>query len=252
MTALVTGASSGIGRDIARELNRRGIRLILTGRNVRALEALRDELGKNRVKIFTADLSEKSECLRLYKFASGYDVDIVINNAGFGLFGKFTETDLDRELEMIDVNVKSVHMLTKLFLRDFMEKDNGYILNVASAAGFMPGPYMAAYYSTKNYVVSLTEALYEELRYDKSKVYIGAFCPGPVHTNFDETAGVSFSLNGITSEYAAKAAVEGMFGRKTLIVPSLMMKAAVAASGLLPPLLTARFTRMSQSRKGTS
>lgn len=114
----------------------------------------------------------------------------------------------------------------------------------------MPGPYMATYYSTKNYVVRLTEAIHEELSAENSNVYVGALCPGPVDTNFNNTAGVSFSLKGITSEYAAKYAVDNMFRRKTLIVPTVTMKAAVIGSSLVPPLLLAKITRHMQSRKG--
>jgi len=177
-------------------------------------------------------------------------VDILINNAGFGLYGKFCVTELDRELEMIDVNVGAVHILTKLFLRDFSARDKGYILNVASIAGFMPGPLMATYYATKNYVVRLTEAVREELRCQRSRVYIGAFCPGPVDTHFNSTAGVKFALRGISSEYAAECAVRGMFARKALIFPTASIKAAVVASRFVPDMLLAAITRLFQSRKG--
>ena len=250
MTALITGASSGIGRDIARELAKRGYRLIVSGRNRQALEELKNEIGVKRVKIITADLSDKNECYRLYKEASEYDVDVLINNAGFGVYGKFADTDLEKEVEMINVNITAVHILAKLFLRDFRRKNRGYILNVASAAGFMPGPYMAAYYAGKNYVVRLTEAINEELRREKSGVYIGALCPGPVDTNYNKTAGVSFGLNGLTSGYTAEYAVEQMFRRKVLIVPSAAMKISTAAGPLLPPLVLARITGAVQSRKG--
>lgn len=250
MTALVTGASSGIGRDIARELNRRGIRLIISGRNESELEKLRDELGRNRVKIIAADLSKKEECLRLFEAVKPYNVSILVNDAGFGLFGKFKETSLETELEMIEVNVMSVHILTKLFIHEFTAKNRGYILNVASAAGFMPGPYMAAYYSTKNYVVRLTEAVRQELKNEGSTVSISAFCPGPVDTNFNNNAGVKFNLSGISSEYAAKCAVKGLFEGKALIVPTALMKLMVYGSGLVPPMLLAKVAGKIQSRKG--
>ena len=119
MTALITGASSGIGRDIARELCRRGIRVIISGRNRESLKKLRDELGSDKAKIAVADLSDVNECKRLYNMVKPYNVDILVNNAGFGLFGKFADSDLDTEIEMIDVNVKAVHILAKLFLKDF-------------------------------------------------------------------------------------------------------------------------------------
>ncbi|MCM1022761.1 MAG: SDR family oxidoreductase [Prevotella sp.] len=250
MTALVTGASSGIGRDIARRLGEMGIRLIITGRDEARLETLRQEIGERRVKVIAADISRREECVRLYREASAYGVDILVNNAGFGLYGKFSVTELDKELEMIDVNISAVHILTKLFLKDFSARDKGYILNVASIAGFLPGPLMATYYASKNYVVKLTEAIHEELRCQHSGVYIGAFCPGPVDTRFNDTAGVKFALRGISSEYAAKCAVEGMFARKTLIFPTMTVKAAVAVSKLIPDSFAAAAARLVQSRKG--
>ena len=249
MTALITGASSGIGRDIARRLGKMGVRLIISGRNLENLKELRKEIGEKRVKIITADISDRKECFRLYREASKYNVDILINNAGFGLYGSFSETSLDRELNMIDVNITSVHILTKLFLRDFRKQNKGYILNVASSAGFMPGPLMATYYASKNYIVRLTEAVREELRAEESNVYIGAFCPGPVNTNFNQTAGVRFALNGISSEYAAKCAVDGMFARKALIIPTATMKAGVLVSKLIPATLLSMITRHFQMKK---
>ncbi len=250
MTALVTGASSGIGRDIARELAKKGIRLVITGRDRAALEALRQELGERRVKIVTADLTRKEDCYRLYREASAYGIDILVNNAGFGLYGNFCVTELDTELDMIDVNIKAVHILTKLFLKDFSARDKGYILNVASMAGFFPGPLMATYYATKNYVVRLTEAVREELRCRRSRVYIGAFCPGPVNTDFNNRAGVKFALQGQSSELAAKIAVDGMFKRKTLIMSSPIVNAARLASRLLPDTVVAALTRLVQTKKG--
>lgn len=252
MTALVTGASSGIGREIARKLASMGIRLVISGRNVEKLEELRDEIGSNRVKIIPADISQTSECVRLYKEASAYNVNILVNNAGFGLFGRFETTELERELEMIDVNVKAVHALTKLFLNDFSSRNKGYILNVASAAGFMAGPLMSTYYATKNYVVKLTEAIHEELRVQGSNVYIGAFCPGPVMTPFNDVAGVDFGLRGITAREAADCAVKGMFERKQIIVPTLKMKIAVYGSRIVPDPLLARVTYNIQTKKGES
>lgn len=251
MTALITGASSGIGRDIARQLGKMGIRLIISGRNVKNLEALRDEIGKRQVKIIPADISDREECIRLYMEASRHGVDILVNNAGFGLYGSFCGTDLSRELEMIDVNIASTHILTKLFLQDFIKRQKGYILNVASSAGFMPGPLMATYYSTKGYVVRLTMAIRQELISTGSKVYVGVFCPGPVDTEFNRTAGVRFALKGISSEYAAACAVDGMFKRKAIIVPTLTMKAAVAAAQILPDRISSKITiRMQKKKQG--
>ena len=146
----------------------------------------------------------------------------MINNAGFGDFGNFTETNLDKELDMIDLNIKAYHILTKLFLKDFVKRDYGRILNVASIAGFMSGPYMATYYATKNYIVSLSLAIYEELKKDKSNVKISIFCPGPVDTNFNNVANVKFNIPSLTSNYASKLAIDGMFKDKLIIVPPNM------------------------------
>lgn len=250
MTALITGASSGIGRDIARKLVKKGVRVIISGRNRQALEELRDELGAHRAKVIVADLSMEHECYRLYEEAAKYDVDILINNAGFGVYGKFAETDLEKETDMIKVNITAMHILAKLFLRDFREKNRGYILNVASAAGFMPGPYMAAYYAGKNYVVRLTQAVREELRREGSRVYVGALCPGPVRTNFNSVAGVDYDLEGIPCDYAAECAVRGLAARKGIIIPSVPIKAVTAAAKFIPSELLLRVAGSVQGRKG--
>ena len=154
MKALVTGASSGIGREIAIELSEMGYDLILVARRKKKLDELKKKLpGKTTTIVM--DLSSTANCMKLYDKVKDEDIDVVVNNAGFGLFGEFDKTNLDKELDMIDINVKAVHVLTKLFLKDFKEKDSGYILNVASSAGFLSGPLMATYYATKGYVLSL-------------------------------------------------------------------------------------------------
>ena len=163
MKALITGASSGIGREIARLLSERCYELILCARREDRLRALVAELP-TVCHIIAADVSDEKECRLLYEAARGDDLEVVVNNAGFGLFGAFTETDLDEELRMIDTNIRAVHILTKLAVQDFQKRGRGYVLNVASSAGFLPGPLMATYYATKNYVLRLTEAIREEQR----------------------------------------------------------------------------------------
>ncbi len=145
--ALITGASSGIGRQIAMILSERGYALILVARRTARMEELKQQLQTD-VRIITADLSDPQSCLDLYEQTKQEDIDVLVNNAGFGLHGAFAETDLNTELNMIDLNIKAVHILTKLFVRDFIAKDCGYILNVASAAAFMPGPFAETYYAT--------------------------------------------------------------------------------------------------------
>ena len=182
--ALITGASSGIGRDMARVLSQKNYDLILVSRNKDMLESLKKEL-KTNVEIISMDLSSVDNCKKLYEQVKDKNIDILINNAGFGAIGAFRKTDMDKELSMIDLNIKALHILTKLFMVDFVKKDSGYILNVSSSASFQPGPLMATYYSTKSYVTHLTLALYEELRRINSNVRISCLCPGPVDTNFN-------------------------------------------------------------------
>ena len=173
-----------------------------------------------------------------------------MNGAGFGLYGKFAETDLDRELEMIDVNIKAVHILTKLFLRDFMQKNEGRILNIASSAGFLPGPLLSTYYATKNYVVRLSEAIYEELREAGSPVTISCLCPGPVETEFNQVAGANSAAKGISCEQVAKQAVEQTLAGKLLIFPGKMVRLGAAASRLVPDKPLLRIVRSFQEKKG--
>ncbi len=248
MKALITGASSGIGRDMARVLSARGCSLILTARRADRLEELQRELGGD-VKIVPADLSKAEECFGLYEQTRRETVDIVVNCAGFGVFGPFDETRLDRELAMIDVDIRAVHILTKLFYLDFKKRGTGYILNVASSAAFQPGPLLSSYYAAKAYVLRLTEALAEELRRDGSGVYVGALCPGPVETEFDSVADVSFSVRGLSSEYVAKYAVQKMFARKTVIVPGGIMKAVRFFERFLPEKAIVRMAYHMQKRK---
>lgn len=221
MKALITGASSGIGKNMAYVLANKGIDLILVARNKDELLKIKANVKVN-VEVIELDLLKEKNVFKLYEMCKDRNIDILINNAGFGLFGLFTETDLARELEMIDLNIKAYHILTKLFLKDFVKRDYGRILNVASMAGFMPGPYMATYYATKNYIVSLSLAIYEELKRDKSNVKISIFCPGPVNTNFNNVADVKFNISSLNSEYASKVAIDGMFMNKLLIIPNNM------------------------------
>lgn len=249
MRAVITGASAGIGREMARILAARGYELTLIARREERLKELAAELPV-KCQILTADLSSVRQCRLVYEAARGADVEIVINNAGFGLFGKFAETDLDRELEMIKTNIVAVHVLTKLFLKDFREKDKGYILNVASSAGFMAGPLMATYYATKNYVLRLTQAIREELRHEHSHVKIAALCPGPVNTEFNDVADVKFSIGGISAADAAKYGIDGLLSGKGVIVPGVGMRLAVTARRLAPEALVTRIAYHIQSRKG--
>lgn len=248
MKALITGATSGIGRAIAWELSQRGISLILTGRNEQALRQLQAELPVP-VETIALDLAQPDAPYTLYQFCQGKRIDIFVNNAGFGVFGKFSETDLDAELELIQVNIRAVHILTKLFLQEFRKRGSGKILNVASSAGFLTGPLFSSYYASKNYVVRLSLAIAEELRREKSRVTISILCPGPVDTSFNKRAGVQFRVQAMTPEAVAKEAVLGLLTGKLLIVPGIKMRIGIAAARLLPEQLQSRIMYYVQEAK---
>ena len=222
MKILITGASNGMGADFARNLDSEDNELILVARSKEKLDKLRKEL-KCKVNIEVMDLSVKENVYNLYSKYKN-KIDFLINNAGFGCYGKFYETDLDNELNMIDLNVITYHILTKLFLRDFVKKNSGTILNVASSAAFQPGPLMATYYATKSYVYNLTMGIYEELRREKSSVKIFVLCPGPVDTGFNDRANVRFGVKSLTSDYVVKYTLKMIKKNKTIIIPGLTMK----------------------------
>lgn len=248
MLALITGASSGIGRDMARILAKKGYDLILVARRRDRLMELKKELTVN-VKVMSMDLSVLENNYILYERLKNKNIDVLINNAGFGLFGEFVDTDLDTELKMIDLNIKSYHILTKLFLQDFIKKDAGYILNVCSSAGFMAGPRLSTYYATKNYITKLTMAINEELRVKKSRVVISALCPGPVATEFNQVAHGTFAIKEVSSYEVAKYAIDKLFKKKMIIVPTFLMKLTLFFNRLAPYRLSLYIAYKIQMRK---
>mgnify|MGYP000171084049 CR=1 FL=1 len=252
MKALITGASSGIGRDIATELAKKGYDLILVARNIEKLNQVKENILTNcnniNIKIIQMDVSTPENCKNLYNQVND-DIDILINNAGFGVFGDFTKTDIDKEIQLINTNITAVHILTKLFLQDMEKKNKGHILNVASIAGFMPGPLMATYYATKAYVVRLSEAIREELKKEKSNVKISILCPGPVDTNFNNVADVEFSIKGLSSKYVAKYAVKKLEKNKFYIVPGFSIKCAKIGAKIAPTGLVSKISYKMQKRK---
>ena len=248
MKALITGGSSGIGKEMAIILSDMGYDVILVAKNKRGLEKVAKELS-GKVEIYDIDIASTYNCMKLYNKIKNDDIEIVINNAGFGIFSEFSETKLDKEMDMIDTNIKGLHTLTKLFLKDFKEKNHGYILNVASSAAFLPGPLMSTYYATKAYVLHLTEAINEELRVEKNNVYIGALCPGPVKTNFNKVAGVEFDLKSMNSNDVADYAIKKMFDKKTIIIPGLKVKIGIFITRLLPRKIIRNVSYKIQQKK---
>lgn len=246
MKALITGASSGMGRDMAKILSQKGYDLILVARDEKKLKEVKKQL-KTETKIVVMDISNEENCKKIYE--ENKDIDILINNAGFGDCGHFEETSLDKDIQMIHTNIIAYHILTKLYLKEMIKKDSGKILNVASIAGFMPGPLMTTYYSTKNYVVRFSESIREELRRKKSKVQISILCPGPVDTNFNKVADVEFALKGLSSEYVAKYAINKFFKGKFYIVPGWKIKLARIGAKLAPASFVAKISYNMQKRK---
>ncbi len=221
MKVLITGASSGMGKEFARYFDKLDYELVLVARRTEKLLELQKELKK--ATVITMDLSKEENIYQLFNQVN--DIDILINNAGFGLFGEFTSSSLERELEMINTNIKAVHILTKLYLKEMEKNNKGYILNVASSAAFMPsGPLMSTYYASKGYVLKLTEAINTELKIKKSDVYIGALCPGPVNTEFNDVANVTFGVKALEADYVVRYTIKKMFKKKMVIVPGFSNK----------------------------
>ena len=249
LKALVTGASSGIGRDIAKELAKRNIDIILVSRDLDKLKQVKDQIKNVNVEIISKDLSSEQNCIDLYEQVKEQKIDILINNAGFGAFGEFSEIPLEKELDMLKTNIIAMHILTKLFLQKMKKENSGYILNVASIAGYMPGPLMSAYYSSKAYVVRLTQSIREELRREKSNVKVGILCPGPVDTNFNNVAGVKFKMKPLSSEYVARYTVNRILKKKFYIIPGMQIKAVRILSKITPDTILAKIAYNVQVRK---
>ena len=248
MKVLITGASSGIGKDMARVMAKKADELVLVARNVEKLEEIKKELEKDaKIEILSKDLSIEENCKEIHNQVQ--NVDILINNAGFGDCGNFTKTSLEKDINMIKTNIIAYHILTKLYLTDMKEKNSGKILNVASIAGFMPGPLMATYYATKNYVVKLSEGIREELKKEHSKVQISILCPGPVETNFNKVANVDFHLREANSMDVAQYAIQKLEKGKFYIVPGFDVKIAKLGAKILPANIISKFAYMAQKRK---
>jgi hypothetical protein len=222
--ALVTGASSGIGKAIATELAKKKINLILVARRQAELDLIKRSLETSygiTVEIRIFDLSTEENCHALFETCKDDHLEIVVNNAGFGCVGLFENLELETELKMLRLNVISVHILTKLFVKSM---EQGVILNVASMAGFIPTPNMAAYAASKAYVYNLSEAINYELKRTKKKVRVLSLCPGPVNTNFANVAGAKTGFIGMSAEKCAKIAVNGITRGRHIIIPGFGMK----------------------------
>ena len=255
-TALITGASSGIGLELARLFARDGYDLVLVARRMERLEQLKGELERShgvRAHAIPADLTDPgapAELVRRLEEA-GLTVDVLVNNAGFGMAGPLATTEPDTIRDMLRVNVEALTELTRLLLPGMLERRRGRILNVASTAGFVPGPFMAVYYATKAYVISLSEALAEELR--GSGVTVTVLCPGPTRTEFQTVARMDsarlFRLPGVMdAEPVARAAYAGLMRGRRMVVPGLMNRALPFVVRFSPRGMVARVSRFLQEK----
>jgi short-subunit dehydrogenase len=256
-TALVTGGSGGIGLEIAKVLARNEFDLVLVARKRDALEAAAGQLeGKYAVRahVFAADLRRPDAPRAIFDFLHNENIpiEVLVNNAGFGVAGEFADTKLERELDMIQVNISALTHLTKLFLPAAIKRGSGRVLNVASTAAFQPGPLMAVYYATKAYVLSFSEALAEELRH--SGVTVTALCPGPTRTDFAASAKVGnsrlFTTFGVAdaagvAEYGYAAMMHG----RRVAIPGIKNKIIAQANRFSPRTVTTKVSRMLQETR---
>ena len=257
LTALVTGASSGIGLELATLLARDRHDLVFVARSRDRLEAiargLTEEFGVS-VTILASDLAQPETPAAIARELAerGLAIDILVNNAGFGVYGPFAETPIEKELEMIQVNVTALTHLTKLLLPGMTQRRRGRILNVASTASFQPGPLMAVYYATKAYVLSFTEALANELA--GSGVTVTALCPGPTVTEFQKEAGLEMtrlfrSPLVMQAPEVARAGYEGMLRGKRIVIPGAGNRVLVQALRVSPRRLVTAIARRIQEAK---
>jgi short-subunit dehydrogenase len=248
-TVLITGASSGIGLELANCFAADGSRLILVARNGSALESLAEELRLNHkieAQVFAADLALPETPNRIFAQLqeAGHKVDVLVNNAGFGAQGPFAQLPLDRQLSMLQVNITALTHLTRLFLPGMIERRRGGVLNVSSTAAFQPGPLMAIYYATKAYVLSFSEAIAEEVR--ESGLTVTALCPGPTHTNFTAAANMQnsnlFKLGAMSAEAVARIGHDAFRRGRCVAVAGLRNKLAVFLVRLAPRSVVRKIT----------
>ena len=247
--ALVTGASSGIGYEMAKELGNLGFNIIAVARDKEKLENLKKK-NKTKTEIIPLDLGKVENVYNLYEKTKEKDIQIVINNAGVGTFGEFYKTNLEEELDMIDLNIKCLHILSKLYLKDMVNKNNGYILNVSSSAAFMPaGPLMSSYYATKSYVLTLTNAIHEEIKRQNKNITISTLCLGPTNTNFNKRANIHNSVKELDAKFVANVALKGLFNKKRIITPGITNKVLKIFIRVIPDCILIKLNYNLQKKK---
>lgn len=246
-TALVTGASSGIGYELSKLFGRDGYKVILVARREEELKKLAEKLPNSQV--IAMDISKPGAPRELLKKLEGTEIDVLVNNAGYGLLGEFSKTDLSSEIQMIHLNILSLTELTKLVLPQMLARRSGKILNVASTAAFQPGPLMAVYYATKAYVLSFSEAIAEELR--DTGVTVTTLCPGPTRTEFADVAKMGKSklfksAAVMDAAPVAEAGYEGLMAGKRIVVPGIANRMMIQSLRVSPRSLVTKIVRRVQ------
>lgn len=256
LTALVTGASGGIGEELARLFAADGHSLVLVARSLDKLERLAAELKQKHnvsARVLASDLSRPESPREIFDEleGAGVSVDALVNNAGFGSYGLFAETDLKQELDMLQVNVVALTHLTKLFLPAMLARGRGYVMNVASTAAFQPGPLMAVYYASKAYVLSFSEALANEC--EATGVRISALCPGPTETGFVAAAGMGdsklFDRAVMDARTVAEAGYRGLLAGKPVVIPGFRNNLLARSIGFFPRGLVTKVVRGIQEKR---
>jgi uncharacterized protein len=253
---LITGASSGIGLEFAKIFAREGHNLVLVARSEETLSTLKKQFEEEydvSVRVIVKDLTHYSSPTEIYDEVKreNINVNILVNNAGFGVHGYFKDTDLESELEMIQVNITALTHLTKLFLKDMVDNNNGRILNVASVAAFQPGPLMAVYYASKAYVLSFSEAIAEELR--DTKVKVTTLCPGLVKTNFSKVAHANGSLlfdrDATSAKDIAEYGYKALYNDKRVVIPGIRYKTLVQMTKFIPRKTVTKVLKKFQEKR---
>lgn len=248
MLAVITGASSGIGKEIAYRLAKQNYNLILIARRLDRLESIKNDLSEYpiSVELLDYDISDLNHCKTLVASLKSNKPDIFINNAGFGVYGDSLTVNTDKELEMINLNIISLHYLTKELIQIM---DKGNIINISSMAAFLPTPLLASYAATKAYVYSYSQAVNYELKKNNKQVNIMTVCPGPVKTEFNQVANADPKMKGITVEQCVDSIIKGLNKNKSLVIPSFKMKFLRFIMRFVPTSLILKVSHKVQSKK---
>lgn len=251
-TALITGATSGLGYDFVQQFSKDNYHLVLVARNETRLQEIKQSFTHIEITVIQKDLSVPGAAQEIFNTLqkNNIHIDVLINNAGFGALGLFDELEINKQLQMIQVNVMALTELTYYLLPEMKRRNNGQILNVASTASFQPGPLMAVYYATKAYVLSFSEALVDEL--SDFSVTVTTLCPGPTKTNFSPSANIKetemFGLP-MQSSFVAKKGYKALINKKRVSIPGLLNKLGVIGVKFMPRSMASKLSKYISAKK---